>query len=426
MNNSEICLEERKLEQNSTENIILFHNKSECCGCGACVNICPRNAITMKEDEFGFLYPSLDQEKCVKCGLCKKACSYHNNENMNLPKETYAAASNNDETLKKVASGGIFSILAEMVIEEDGVVFGATLEHKNEELVPMHIAIESKDELYKLQGSKYVQSAIGTTYQEAKNYLNANRKVLFSGTPCQIAGLKSYLGKQYDNLITLDIICHGVPNTKWFHDYIKVLEKQLNGKVYDFAFRDKSRGQGMNARINYYDSKNNKKVVYKDGHLISFFHYFLQMETYRENCYSCPYAGPKRVSDITIGDYWGVYNVHANEMKNSNMSNSKGVSCVLINTGKGKEVFNHVQDRLNMFESTFENVAKYNMQLKKPSEYTGQRQKLFDSYRQAGYEEIEMQFQKSIVFKKYIIAFRNALPKSWKRKMKQLLAKIKG
>lgn len=414
------------MEQRSVENIRLFDNKSECCGCGACVNVCPRNAITMVEDEYGFLYPSIDHEKCVKCGLCKKVCSYQNNKNMNMPTATYAAASKNDATLKKVASGGIFSVVAENVLEENGVVFGATLEFQNDKLVPMHIAIENKEELYKLQGSKYVQSIIGTTYQEAKKYLNSERKVLFSGTPCQIAGLKSYLGKEYDNLITIDIICHGVPNVKWFQDYIMVLEKKLNAKVYDFAFRDKSRGQGMNARINYYDQNNNKKVLYKDGHLISFFHYFLQMETYRENCYSCPYAGPKRVSDITIGDYWGVYNVHAAEMKNSNMSNTKGVSCVLINSERGKEVFGSVQDRLNIFESTFENVAKYNMQLKKPSEHTCEREKLFERYKQAGYEAIEVEFQKSIVFKKYIYAFRNALPKGLKRKMKQLLAKIKG
>lgn len=413
------------MSQINTERIILFEDKKDCCGCGACYNICPKKAISMKEDNYGYVYPVIDETKCVKCGLCKKACRYQDNENMQKPIKALAAANRNEEVLKKVASGGIFSSVAEKILEEDGVVFGASMEYQNDVLIPKHISISKKEELSKLQGSKYVQSFIGETYAEAKKYLLDGRKVLFSGTPCQISGLKAYLGKEYENLYTIDIICHGVPNARWFQDYIKVLENKLRGKVYYYNFRDKSRGQGMNAQIKYYDKNKNSKVIYKDGHLTSFFHLFLKMNIYRDNCYECPYARQERVSDITIGDYWGIYEEHAEEMKHSNMSNSKGVSCVLINTEKGIKVFEQINDRMEMFATTVEKVAKHNMQLREPTSYTDERQKLFEIYQNLGYEGIENYFQKSIRIKKYFYALRSMAPKGLKRKLKQIIVKVK-
>lgn len=413
------------MSQTNTERIILFENKRECCGCGACYNICPQKAISMEEDELGYVYPVIDEAKCVKCGLCKKICHYQDNENMQKPIKTLAAANKNEDLLKKVASGGIFSSVAESILEDDGIVFGASMEYKNGVLVPMHISVSNKEELLKLQGSKYVQSFIGDTYAEAKKYLLEGRKVLFSGTPCQISGLKSYLGKDFENLYTIDIICHGVPNAKWFQNYIKVLEEKLQGKVYYYNFRDKSKGQGMNAQIKYHDKNGNSKVLYKDGHLTSFFHLFLKMNIYRDNCYECPYARQERVSDITIGDYWGIYEEHAEEMKHSNMSNSKGVSCVLINTEKGISVFEKISARMDMFETTVEKVAKHNMQLREPTKYTEERQNLFQIYKNSGYEGIESHFQKSIRVKKYFYALRSMAPKGLKRKLKQIVVKVK-
>lgn len=409
----------------NTERIILYENKKDCCGCGACYNVCPRKAISMVADEHGYVYPVIDEEKCVKCGLCKKVCHYQDNECMQKPLKAYAAANKNKEMLKKVASGGIFSSVAELILEEGGIVFGASMEYENEVLVPKHISISTKEELTKLQGSKYVQSFIGETYAEAKKYLLEGRKVLFSGTPCQISGLKAYLGKEYENLYTMDIICHGVPNARWFQDYIKVQENKLQGRVYYYNFRDKSRGQGMNAQIKYYDKNNKNKVFYKDGHLTSFFHLFLKMNIYRDNCYECPYARQERVSDITIGDYWGIYEEHPEEMKHSTMSNSKGVSCVLINSEKGINVFEQINDRMEMFATTIEKVAKHNMQLREPTSYTDERQKLFDIYEKLGYEGIENYFQKSIRIKKYFYALRSMAPKGIKRKLKQIIVKVK-
>ena len=406
--------------------IELFQNKTDCCGCSACYNVCPRKAISMQEDEYGYVYPVIDQDKCVGCGLCRKVCHYQADKELRTPIKAYAAAGKKEEFLKKAASGGMFSLVADKILEEGGVVFGAAMEYHNNTLIPKHIAVESKEELFKLQGSKYVQSFIGNTYAEAKKYLADGRKVLFSGTPCQIEGLKGYLGREYENLYTIDIICHGVPNAKWFQDYIKVFETKLQGSIYSYNFRDKSRGQGMNARIEYYDKNGKAKVIYRDGHLTSFFHLFLKMNIYRDNCYHCPYARKERTADITIGEYWGIYEEHADEMKHSTMSNSKGISCVLLNSDKALKIFEQLMPQMDYFESTVDKIAKHNMQLREPTQYTDDRFKLFDLYKNAGYEGIEKYFQKSIRFKRYFYQLRSMAPKGLKRKLKQMIAKVRG
>ncbi len=406
--------------------IELFQSKTDCCGCSACYNVCPRKAISMQKDEYGYVYPVIDQDKCVGCGLCRKVCHYQADKELRTPIKAYAAAGKKEEFLKKAASGGMFSLVADKILEEGGVVFGASMEYHNNTLIPKHIAVESKEELFKLQGSKYVQSFIGNTYAETKKYLADGRKVLFSGTPCQIEGLKGYLGREYENLYTIDIICHGVPNAKWFQDYIKVFETKLQGSIYSYNFRDKSRGQGMNARIEYYDKNGKAKVIYRDGHLTSFFHLFLKMNIYRDNCYHCPYARKERAADITIGDYWGIYEEHADEMKNSTMSNSKGISCVLLNSDKGLKIFEQLMPQMDYFESTVDKIAKHNMQLREPTQYTDERFKLFDLYKNAGYEGIEKYFRKSIRFKKYFYQLRSMAPKGLKRKLKQMIAKVRG
>lgn len=191
--------------------IVLFDDKKDCCGCGACMNVCPKNAIRMAEDEVGFVYPEIDQNLCVGCGVCKKACGYQMQPLMQKSEAVYAAASNNDNLLRKSASGGAFAVLAENVLKKGGVVYGAALPLENGKLEPKHLRIDTVERLTELQGSKYVQSAIGDTYAQAKKDLLDGKSVLFSGTPCQIAGLKQYLKKDYENLLTVDIICHGVP-----------------------------------------------------------------------------------------------------------------------------------------------------------------------------------------------------------------------
>ena len=209
----------------SKDKIILFDDKKNCCACGACMNVCPKDAIRMEEDDYGFLYPQIDETKCVQCGACKKVCAYQNGSKLFEPKQVFVAVSKNKKQLLNSASGGVFAAVATKILKDGGVVFGATLDFENGHANPHHIKIENQKQLTKLQGSKYVQSAIGITYKQTKDYLKKGRIVLFSGTPCQISGLYEYLGKEYDNLYTIDVICHGVPNAKFFDDYLQI-EKQ--------------------------------------------------------------------------------------------------------------------------------------------------------------------------------------------------------
>lgn len=227
----------------SKDKIILFDDKKNCCACGACMNVCPKDAIRMEEDEYGFLYPQIDETKCVQCGACKKVCAYQNEQVKNAPIKCYAAVNKNKSELMKSASGGIFAAMATSVLKEGGVVFGAALDFEDGHAHPHHVAVRELSQLYRLQGSKYVQSAIENTYMEAKKELDSGKKVLFSGTPCQIAGLYGYLRKEYENLCTVDVICHGVPSARMFDDFLQNETKKRNAKsVKNYIFRDKKKG----------------------------------------------------------------------------------------------------------------------------------------------------------------------------------------
>lgn len=237
----------------------LFRDKAECCGCEACVNVCPKKAIHMQEDECGFRYPCVDEDLCVECGLCQKVCGYKYIEEHNEPMSAHVACTLSTDIMQS-ASGGVFACLAQNIIEQGGIVYGVSMELISDELVPMHIGVDKIEELVKLQGSKYVQSMIGDTYHQVKEQLLHGRKVLFSGTPCQVAGLKAYLGEMNkENLLLVDIICHGVPSVAFFQSYIKELEKKYKGKITSFKFRDKSSGWGLVGKATYRTAKNKEK-----------------------------------------------------------------------------------------------------------------------------------------------------------------------
>lgn len=404
------------------EDIVLFAKKNQCCACGACKNICPRDAIEMIEDEYGFLYPKIQENKCIHCGLCQRTCAYQKNESGNEPQQVYAAAAKANDILLDSASGGIFTVLAARTLKDGGCVYGVSMEKENKYILPRHIRITNIKNLYKLQGSKYIQSDTEMIFREVKKDLENKKKVLFSGTPCQIDGLSSFLGKKYDNLLTVDIICHGVPNSKMYNDYLKVLENKIKGEIIGYKFRDKTRGQGMTSKIEY---SRNGKVLTKllPGKVTSYFGLFLRQEIYRENCYSCKYATQNRFSDITIGDFWGVYQEHASELQHTDMSNTKGISCVLINTERGKKAFSEIIDELEYIKSDFEKVAKYNEQLRKPCKYPENRNKLLEVYATHGYQKIEDMFNKMIRVKKYFYWVENVAPKGLKRKIKMIIKK---
>ena len=401
----------------SMETITLFKNKKDCCACGACLNICPKQAIKMQEDENGFLYPIINNDKCIKCGLCIKTCALQNSKLTNTPLKTYAAQSNNTD-LKKSASGGIFASLALNILKVGGVIYGAVLENVNGKLICRHIAVNNVTDLEKLQGSKYIQSNIGNIYQDVKKNLLENKTVLFSGTPCQVDGLRAYLGKKYENLYCIDIVCHGVPSNKMFQDYIEMLEKKYNDKIVDFKFRDKTKGWGLTAKG--YTAKGYTAII--PANVSSFYYYFLKSYIYRDSCYSCKYACKNRCGDITIGDYWGIENAHPEVLKNNSVLDYRnGVSCLIVNTEQGKKLIEKYKDDLKLIESDFEKAAEENRQLNRASVCNVEkRDEILNLYSKNGYESVEDSFRRISILN----TVKNLLPVWLKNTIKKVLIKV--
>jgi coenzyme F420-reducing hydrogenase beta subunit len=332
----------------------VIFDKQNCTGCRACEQKCIHKAIQMKANEEGFLYPEIDSNLCNNCGLCEKICPIFRDDLQRDVLEVFAAKSLNREQMLRSASGGIFPLLAENILEKNGIVFGCAYD---EDLVAIHIAVENSSELHRLQSSKYVQSDTLNTYTQAKDFLEQNRKVLYSGTPCQIAGLKAFCGKDYENLATVDLVCHGVPSPGLFAKYIGWLGKKMGGRIIYYDFRSKERGGwGYD-----FKTKTKTKTKYLKWHLDPYFRSFLRNETLRECCYSCKYACGKRVGDITIADYWGIKQMHPD------FFSSDGVSAVLVNTHKGKSLFENIKNKVEYIQSSFESVAKIQVMLNRPA-----------------------------------------------------------
>lgn len=395
---------------------ILFENKADCCGCGACLNICPKNAIFMEEDEYGFLYPKIDEIICIGCGSCKKVCAFQNEKVENNPIDTYAAVAYDTEILKESASGGVFAVTAKKVISEGGVVFGAVLQN---DFSVKHEKVVNISDICKTQGSKYTQSNIVQTFKEAYDELKQGKMVLYSGTPCQIMGLYGYLGGGSDKLFTIDIICHGVPNNRMFQDYIKNLENKNSGKITEFVFRDKSIGWGINgiAKITQLDGKKKKLKVWQSAS--SYLSYFIKGWTYRENCYVCPYACSHRPADITIGDFWGIEKKHANYLGKNGWDEEKGVSVIVVNTMKGNQLLKMLDGIIELRPSDFEQASRENAQLVKPSN-PGKRKEILEIYKQGGWKKIEERFNQNVGWRKYSSQLKSYIPKLLKKKLKQL------
>lgn len=397
--------------------IYLFEGEKNCSGCAACLNICPKDAIYMQEDEMGFLYPRIDEKKCIRCGKCQQVCNYQKGKIGKNTKKTYAGMALDDNILINSSSGGIFATIAKAVLMDKGTVFGCSLELHKDGLHPEHIRIENINEIHKLQGSKYVQSNIGNVYRLVSMDLRQGKFVLFSGTPCQVDALYGFLGKKdYPNLFTIDIICHGVPSERMFIDYIHAFEERLKGKIINISFRDKRDGWGLKGAVEYLNKRGKKRRHSLPISLSSYYKLFLTSEIYRESCYSCKYAGNKRVGDITLGDYWGIELEHPDALiENGGVIDShKGVSCILINSEKGEKMLHKMCRDLSIQESTFEKAAHQNGQLNKPSVYTEKRKYVFDLYKRGGYEAVDKWFIQSLGWKQYAYKLKHVFGEKWR------------
>ncbi len=326
----------------------VFTDKINCSGCGACYEICPVKCITMKKDNEGFLYPEVNSKECINCRRCESVCHYKNKPQTKQIDNVYAVYSKDKNVLNNSSSGGVFYHLAKEILKQDGVVFGACF---NENFKVVHSYTNNEAELSRFMGSKYVQSDVGNSFNQVKVFLNNGKKVLFSGTPCQINGLISYLGKDYENLITLDFICHGVPSPDAWSKYLEEIKKKYNSQIKSISFRDKTYGwKVFSMKIVFENGEEYIRKVNEDEYL----RHFLTDISLRQSCNSCNAKGIKRASDITVADFWGIENV---KILNDD---DNGVSVLITRSKKAEELFALIKNELVFKESDIETVIKLN------------------------------------------------------------------
>lgn len=336
---------------------LLTQDESRCCGCRACQQICPQNAISMAPNKEGFLYPVLDAQKCIQCGLCSGVCPVEHPPRGTPPLSAYAVQHRDDAVLLQSSSGGAFRLLADEILESSGCVVGCKW---GEGFRPVLDIAETKQDLSAMQGSKYLSSDTGHVFSQVQERLDAGQQVLFTGAPCQCAGLKTYLKKDYDNLLTADFLCHGMPSQQIFDAYRKDLESRAGSPVYDIRFRDKSaRGWGMAFSYKYRRRGKEKKVT-NIGWTDPYQYGFIQGYFHRYSCYACPFRGSSRFTDFTFCDYWGVENFHPE------IPSAKGVSAVTVNTGKAARLWQTVLPRIHGTPTQPQAVAAENPTLLKP------------------------------------------------------------
>jgi coenzyme F420-reducing hydrogenase beta subunit len=340
-------------------------DKNKCTGCSACYNICPKECITMKTDNEGFWYPNIDKNKCINCNLCEKVCPIINPVRRNDSKKLAYVGMNKDEQVRiKSSSGGIFSILAEYIIKNNGIVYGAAFD---EAFNINHKRILVSTDLDLLRGSKYVQSSIGDIYKQVKNDLESNRNVLFTGSPCQVEGLRSYLRKEYVNLITMDFICHGVPSPLVWKKYLEEMKKSKQENIKNIYFRNKDFGWKLFSLKIIFD----KRIYSNDLSNDLFMKGFLQDVYLRPSCYACKFKKINRISDITVADFWGIENVLPK------MDDDKGTSLIVIHSEKGKQLFDKLSEKMIFDEVNLNEAIKYNSSMIRSVKYNEKREKFF-------------------------------------------------
>ena len=379
--------------------MIQINNPADCCGCTACASICAHDAITMKPDALGFLYPEVDKEKCVDCGLREKVCAFndHYDTSLNLEKPlAYGARHKDMNEVETSRSGAAFIAISDYILEQGGVVYGAGY---TDHFRVVHKRATTKEERDEFKGSKYVQSDMTGVFRQVKKDLRDGLTVLFSGTPCQTSGLNSYVGKRLrENLFLVDIVCHGVPSPYMWRDYIAYLEKKQGSPIVWVNFRDKQK-YGWAAHHETFKFKNG-------GGKMSFTYLFYKHIMFRKSCGNCHFTNIKRPSDITIADFWGWENTDS-----AFNADNKGVSLVLLNTEKGRKLFDAVQDRMNTIPAELDKCLQPNMQ--HPSEMHPQSEKFFSDYTRKGFKYVMWKYGE------------NYPPTFLRKKSKRLLDKIK-
>ena len=357
----------------------LKQDNLKCCGCTACYAVCPKNAITMQADSEGFKYPVIDKKECIDCGLCSKVCPLDKYKNeVNISKTSFACTAKDENFAKQSSSGGVFTILANMFVEKGAVIYGAAFDNNWH---VKHIGVDNKAELKKLYTSKYVQSDMGNTFKTVKADLENGKEVLFAGTPCQIAGVKSYLRKDYDNLITVDFICHGVPSPAVWGVYIAEKAAALDSQIIDISFRNKKDGWK-----NYYFmiKTENRRIYYEKASENIYMNGFLKDLYLRPSCYDCKFKTLKRASDITLADFWGIEKVMP-EMYDEN-----GVSLCWSSSEKGSKILAEVLKQMLYEEVNLQEAVKHNPSAIKSVNIHKNRDKFFKAFAESHDDVIKL------------------------------------
>lgn len=351
----------------------LVKTKEECCGCRTCEQVCPKGAIQMKADACGFLYPEIDKEACIDCGLCLKKCAFQNGYKKRKEYEPfygYGARQKEYEEYMKSRSGGAFAVLSDQILEQGGYVYGAGYDDEKKFFYVRHKRAATREERDEFRGSKYVQSDLGDVFPQIKKDLEEGKMILFSGTGCQVGALYAYLPKEYENLYTIDIVCHGVPSPKVWEDFLHMREKEMRGKVEHVKFRDKGKfgwkAHYETIKINgtYYSSRIYSKLFAKG--------------MARPSCYQCIYANKDRVGDITIADFWG----HEKAIP-GRWDDDRGISLVLVNNAKGKNLWGGVEGNIEYVDCTGYPFRHTNM--KRPTAKPEHYEEFWEDYTKQGF-----------------------------------------
>lgn len=391
--------------------MIKIKNVQDCCGCSACVQRCPKQCITMAEDNEGFLYPQVDTSKCVDCHLCEKVCPVINQDEARTPLEVYAAKNSDDDIRLKSSSGGIFTLLAEQTIKGGGVVFGACWD---KDWNVKHDYIDNISDLQRFRSSKYLQSVIGDNYLKAEQFLKTGRKVMFTGTPCQIAGLKHFLRKEYHNLLAVEVICHSVPSPGVWQQYLTTRLQTLKWEKSDIrniSFRDKKTGWKTYSFV----------IENKDGNSFielssknAFMRGFLADLYTRPSCHACPAKQLRSGSDLTLGDFWGI------ESLMPEIDDDKGVSAIIVNSDKGKQVLHNIN--VELYEVQYDELTTRNPALVKSFPITPKRNEFFKEDGSTFEEKVKRLAKKPFSMKTLAYRIvRKVIPNMVVEKLKRLL-----
>lgn len=375
--------------------IQLYNKKENCCGCTACMNICPKNAIIMKEDEEGFLYPVIDQTKCIECGKCMRVCEFQNRDvrKNSYTQKFYAFKHGDEEVRINSTSGGAFTGVTDYILTNNGIIYGACYD---DNLRVVHGRGVTKEDRNKFRGSKYAQSNLGNIFRQIEADLYHDKIVLFSGTSCQTAALKKYIKPQYqEKLYLCDVACHGAPSPLIWEAYKKDMEYTFYDRIKKVNFRSKVQGW-HNSTLNIdFGSGNYIGSIQKDAYYIMFFKHFIL----RPSCHKCKYASYERDSDITLADFWGI------EDTILDMDDDKGVSLIMLNTKKGEEIINYLRQGSILKETVkddcYQSIFEY------PSKSNPKRKEFWQYYSKYGYQNVKNKYAKQKlvdrVLKKYIV-----------------------